>query len=406
MHRAGRDLCLVRRALVQAARLASSLDVPSLERALALEPRDAAYQNLLCRYLLFDKQDADAALPRCTRATELNPYQSAYWLNLALAYYSTGAQQQQERAIRKAVAVDPMTPDVAWTAANFLLAQGKTQEALREFSVAMRGDPNTVQPAIELCWRTLHDPNAIQAALPPDPAAYLKFVRLLTANHQWDAAQQAWSAMMQLNQPVDYRYALFYVDELLQRHQAARAKEAWEQVVSRSVGLSRYRRGDGLVVDGSFEQPILNAGFDWHYSPQPGSVVSIEPDAAHTGNQSLLIAYNGTGGDAGIVQYVPVKPDTQYTLSAWVKSGHLDAANGTAISVSDAYDDKRLGTTPETLDTTPWHRVDTVFRTGPQTDLVAVRITRDPGETHINGRLWIDDISLRQAPALPGTQVH
>jgi tetratricopeptide (TPR) repeat protein len=132
----------------QAARLASSLDVIALERAVALEPRDAAYQDLLCRFLLFDKQDAGAALPRCQRATQLNPYQSAYWLDLALAYYSTGAEHEQEQAILKAISVDPTTPDVAWNAANFFLAQGKVAEALRQFAVVMRSDPEMVRPSL------------------------------------------------------------------------------------------------------------------------------------------------------------------------------------------------------------------------------------------------------------------
>src|ERR1035437_7445081 len=46
----------------RASRLASSLDVVSLERAIALEPRDAAHQDFLCRYLLFDRQEAGAAV--------------------------------------------------------------------------------------------------------------------------------------------------------------------------------------------------------------------------------------------------------------------------------------------------------------------------------------------------------
>ena len=104
----------------QASQLSSSLDVVSLERAIALEPRDAAYQDLLCRFLLFDRQEAGAAVPHCKRATELNPFQSAYWLHLALVYYRTGKHEQQE-AILKAISVDPTTPDVAWEAANFFL---------------------------------------------------------------------------------------------------------------------------------------------------------------------------------------------------------------------------------------------------------------------------------------------
>ena len=388
--------CLAARSF-QAARLASSLDVPSLERAIALEPRDAAHQDLLCRFLLFDTQAAAAALPRCQLATELNPYNSAYWLDLALAYYNTGAEQEQQQAIREAVSVDPMTPDVAWNAANLYLAQGAIPEALHQFSVAMRGDPNTVQPALALCWRTLHDAGAIQAILPPDPDAYLQFIRLLTANNQWEAAHQAWSAMVQLNRAVDYRYALFYVDGLLQRHEVARANEAWEQLVPRSPTLGLYSRSDNLVVDGGFEQPILNAGFDWRYSPQPACSVSLETTEFHSGRQSLLVSYNGAGGDSGILQYVPVKPNTQYTVSGWAKSEQLDAANGPLISLWDTNDGKPVAQTQETLGTTPWHRVEASFQTGQQTELVAIRITREPANTHVRGKFWLDDVSLQTA---------
>jgi len=386
----------------QAARLASSLDVVALERAVALEPRDAAYQDLLCRYLLFDKQDAGAALPRCQRATELNPYQSAYWLDLALAYYSTGAEREQEQAILKATLVDPTTPDVAWNAANFFLAQGKVAEALHQFAVVMRSDPDMVRPSLNLCWRTLHNVSAIEAILPPDPDAYLQFIRLLTTNNQWEGAHQVWSALLLLNQEIDYRQALFYVDGLLQQRDVARAQQAWDQLASHSATLSRYRRTDNLVVDGSFKEAILNAGFDWRYSAQPGSAVSVDNTEFHSGRQSLLISYNGAGGDAGISQYVAVKPNTQYSISAWAKSQKLDSANGPSISVRDAYDGKPYALTQETLDTTAWHHLESSFQTGPETELVTILITRDPGNTHVKGKFWVDDVSLR--PTVPSLQ--
>jgi len=383
----------------QAARLASSLDISSLQRAVALAPGNAAYQDLLCRFLLFDKQAPAAALPRCQRATELNPYHSTYWLDLALAYYNTGAAQAQQQAIRQAVAIDPMTPDVAWTAANFFLALGKLPDAMAQFAVAMRGDVNNVWPALDLCWRASHDANAIQAILPPDPSAYMNFIRLLIANRQGDAAQQVWIAMWRLNRDVDYRQALFYVDALLERHDLARAEQAWEQLAEASPGLNAYRSRDNLLVNGGFEQPLLNSGFDWRYSPQSGSAIARDPDEHHSGAQSLSIAYDGAGGDSGLLQYVPVQPDTQYTISGWTKSEQLEGANGPVLSVWDAYDGRRIAQTRETLGTTSWHRVEAAFRTGPQTTLLLLRMTRDPAATHIKGKLWIDDLTLRPQTA-------
>ena len=143
------------------------------------------------------------------------------------------------------------------------------------------------------------------------------------------------------------------------------------------------------------QEEILNGGFDWHYAVQPGIAVSLDTTQFHSGSQSVLISYSGTGGDSGFYEYVPVKPNTQYTVSAWVKSEELQTANGPCISVSDAYDNTRYALTQETVGTTPWHRLESSFQTGPATELLAIRFTRDPGNTHIHGQFWIDEVSLR-----------
>lgn len=383
----------------RATRLASSLDIPSLQRAITLAPRNAAHQDLLCRFLMFDRQDPAAALPRCERATQLNRYNSTYWLDLALAYYSVGAESNQRQAILTAIAVDPATPDVAWQAANFFLAQGETAPALKQFAVAMRGNPNLVAPSISACWRSLQDVNAIQGILPPDPDAYLQFIRLLISKNQWEGANQVWSAMVLLRTPFDYRKALFYVDVLLQQRNPVGAVQAWDQLVALSPVLHDYARGDNLVVNGGFDQEILNAAFDWHYAPQNGSAVSLDGAEFRSAPRSLLISYRGNGGDAGFFQCIPVKPNTQYTLSAWAKSEKLSTANGPRVCVVGAYDGKLYAQTPETVDTTPWHRLEATFQTGPDTQMVVIRLSRDPASTVIKGKFWIDDVSLRPAAA-------
>lgn len=372
----------------------STLNPDSLRRAIALAPKDAAHQDLLCRTLLFDKQDPAAALPYCEQATELNSYQSAYWLHLALVYLQLGQQQKQEHAIRQAVTIDPTTPDVAWEAGNFFLVQGKIPEALHQFSVVIRGDPNMAGAAMDLCWRVLHNVSAMESVLPPDPEIYLQFVRMLIGKGEWQAAQQVWSALLQLNRPFDFHRALFCVDALLQNRDAATAAEVWKQLASRSPVLSRYVSPGNLIVNGDFAEEILNAGLDWHYVPQSGTTLTVDTAQFHIGNQSVLISYSETGGDAGLYQYVPVASNTQYTLSAWVKSEELKSANGPALSVTDAYNSTRYAMTPETVGTTPWHVVEANFRTGPDARLVVIRVVRDPANTRILGQFWVDNVSL------------
>jgi tetratricopeptide (TPR) repeat protein len=382
----------------QATRLASALDIASLRQAITLAPRNAAYQNLLCRFLLFDRQEATAAIPHCRRATELDSHNSAFWLDLALGYYSVGAPDLQRQAILSAIAVDPTTPDVAWTAANFFLLQNDIPSALHQFSIVIANDPGKVTPALELCWRAAQNVRTIESILPQDPNAYLQFVLVLVTNHEWEAAGQVWSDLLLLNRGVDYQKAIQYEDALLQHRDVDAADRVWQQLLLTSPSLAgRLRKGD-LVVNGGFEQSILNSGFDWRYVKQGGCSVSLDGSEFHSGSQSLSISFNGRNGDSGLFQYVPVTPNTLYTLSAWTKSEGLKSGSGVSIAVSDPYSNTAYGQTPETLGTTRWHRVETNFTTGPDVRLVAIRFQHVHGPLWAEGMFWVDDVSLQPIP--------
>ncbi len=104
-------------------------------------------------------------------------------------------------------------------------------------------------------------------------------------------------------------------------------------------------------------------------------------------------------------EYVAVKPNTKYTISAWVKSEELQSANGPRISVSDAYDDNSYAVSQETVGTTAWHHLENNFQTGPQTELLAIRFKRDPANTRVKGKFWVDGVSLRPTVKSPQTEL-
>ena len=199
---------------------------------------------------------------------------------------------------------------------------------------------------------------------------------------------------MELKTVSDYHQDLFYIDRLLQARDVALASDAWKQLSSKSKELQAYSQPDNLIMDGSFSQEILNSGFDWRYTPRPQIAVTLDTGEFHTGNRSLRLVYSDGGSDAGIFQYIFVQPNTRYRLSAWVKSEDLETANGPMLSVLDGYGNEIYGSTEETIGTTPWHRVETVLQTGPDTKLMILAVLRRPGETRIQGKFWIDDVKL------------
>ena len=369
----------------------------SLQRAIRLQPRDASNYDLLGQYFIWDGQDPRAAAAQFQRAVSLNPYESSYWIHLAQSENSLGNSGEQASAIRKAITVDPTTPDVAWTAANFFLVQGETQEALDQLAMVLRSDPSKADAALDLSWRVAGDVKPIQDRMPPDPEIYLRLVKLLVAKQQWTAADRAWSSTLRLNRELDARSALAYVDALLAKRDVAAAQVAWQQITSRSTRLQAYIAPENLVVNARFNQEFLNAGFDWHYSAQPGVTVALDSTQSYQGAEALLIRYpGGSNEDAGLSQFIPVNPGVRYVASAWVKSEELESANGPQLVVDDGYRRHEYSRSEETLGTSGWHQVRAPFTTGEDTNLIVIRFSRMPGSTLIRGKFWIANVQLLQ----------
>jgi hypothetical protein len=111
----------------------------------------------------------------------------------------------------------------------------------------------------------------------------------------------------------------------------------------------------------------------------------------------MLVTFNTPVLDSGLSQLIPVRPNTTYTASAWVKSEDLQTANGPRLAAFDAYTGTSLGTSEPTSYTTDWRVVQTQFTTGRNTKLISLRLSRDRQDTVIRGRLWIDDVKLQQS---------
>jgi hypothetical protein len=376
--------------------LCARVDKASLERAIALERRDAYPYNLLCRYVRDNQGEPHNALPYCEKATQLDRYDAAYWLDLAETSYQAEDPTGLREAVERAVSVDPKTPQVAWNAANLYLLGGEVDPAVKLFGLVLNGDPGLVPLALKSCWQVLGNVNPILRMLPPDPGVYLQFIALLDAENQPEAAAQVWSRLMALNVTVNYPDALFYVDKLLVWRNVAGAERAWEQLAERSKGFDVYQRHDqNLVVNGSFENKVLSSGFGWRLYPQ-GTTMEPDEDTAKDGHRSLLVTYSVPVFEAGLSQLVPVEPDTGYTASAWIRTEDLQTANGPRLTVTDGNTGAIVGASEPSSYTTDWRKVELQFHTGRDTKLVAVRLFRDRQDTVIRGRLWIDDVQIHK----------
>ncbi len=379
-----------------ASRLAAIPDAANLQKAIRLEPSNAEYRELLGRTLALSGVNLDAAISNYRTAVHLNPYAARYWLDLAAAYQVAGRISEQEESVQHAVEADPTTPHVAWEAANFFLVQGDRERALRHFRVVLANDPEAVDSALQLCWRATGDTNQIlEKALPPRPDLYLSFLQFLIQKQQVAAAEDVWKHLIGLNQIFSAQLAFPYFRFLIEQHEVAAAQNAWQQLARLNRSLQPYLPSpENLIVNGGFEENVLNGGFDWWYQPNPRAALAIDTSEFHSGTRSLSITFDGQNPpDAGIFQFIPVKPNTDYEFSAEYKTEELVSASGPRFAITDVYTNVSYVLSDDLLGSDPWRLQKALFKTGP-TNLVLLKIVREPAGSLIRGKVWIDDLRL------------
>ena len=382
-----------------ASHLAASLDLPKIQRAIQLEPANAEYRDLLARNLALSGATLDEAVSDYRAAVRLNPYEARYWLDLAGAYQFAERTKEQGESVEHAVEADPTTPHVAWEAANFFLVQGDRKKALRYFRVVLANDPEAVDSTLQLCWRaTGNATEMLDNALPPRPDLYLSFLGLLIAKQEVAAAENVWDRLIGLQRTFSAKLALPYFRFLIAKQEVEPATSAWKQLADVDRSLQPYLpSSQNLVVNGGFEENLLNGGFDWWYQSYVHAALAIDTTEFHSGSRSLSVTFDGYSvPEVQIVQFIPVKPNTVYEFSAESRTEDIDTASGPRFAIVDASTNSSYVLTDDTLGTSPWRLHEARFQTGPNTNLLALKIVRDPPAPLIRGKLWIDDVKLVQ----------
>ena len=375
-----------------------SLDPGLLQRAARLEPGNAETRWELGRYKLFISQSPMEAISDLEAAVVLNPHVARYWLDLAAGNQVLGHLQQQSWALERALWAEPTAPDVAWEAASFYLVQNDLAHALPLFRLVMANDPNQTSVALKSCWHATQSVDVmLSEAVPAEPAPLFAFLNLLTAEGETIASEVAWQRLINLGKQFPLSDAFPYFDYLLQRHETAKAVRVWDELVKRNPNIESYRQPGNLVVDGSLERSLLNGGFDWRYSITDAVQLSIDSTEFHAGNQALRMVFKGPAvSDAGVFEYIPVRPNTDYHFSIFTKAEDIESASGPRVALLDAYSGRPYVLTDDSLGTTGWRPQSADFRTGEDTSLLVVTVRRVPGGPLIKGKFWIDDVSLAQ----------
>ncbi|MFZ0963039.1 MAG: tetratricopeptide repeat protein [Terriglobia bacterium] len=389
------------------AALGESADVSTIQKALDRDPGNPLLHNRLSQLLGDSTVHANltAALEEARRATALNPNKSDYWLTLASACESSSDNACADQALKRAMELSPMVPQVWWIAGNHFLRTDQTQAALLCFHRLLALSPDLAAPTFELTLRAYDDPQMILDKVVGDnhdPALGLAFADFMSANAEFDAAHQAWARIAGGGAQFPFAAVQPYIERLLGHGRYQEAQAIWSNLEERGV-IARPADSDhgNLIFDGGFEQLPLGAGFDWRSQPSPYVSLDFADASPFAGAHCLRVDFPIGQNDEfePVFQIVPVVPNRPYSLAADVRSSDIMSDSGPRLRVIDPDRPACLdASTDATVGSTPWHRVALRFSTGPQTQAVRISLWRPRSRVfpmEISGTFWLDDVSLR-----------
>jgi tetratricopeptide (TPR) repeat protein len=375
------------------------------ETAARLEPRDANNWYRLGRYWQYtlDEPNAPNAIQDYRHTLLLNPVSADAWLDLATAYESEGDLRDARDAFLQAKRAYPLSAAVSWRYGNFLLRQDEIPQAFAEIRRAAFADPQRSAEAFSRCWRVDPDANAIlDSVLPPDRDGYLEVIRELGTQGQLAAALIVWQRLVSIHPAMKLSDAIPFSDLLIQNRQISDARRVWNDALRLSNTPTNIDVPGSVLWDGGFETGVRGGAFAWAFAVPSGGVQTIlDSRQKHSGKYSLRLSFDGRHNVnfAGVCNNAEVRPETNYHLSAWVRTQALTTDQGIRLALN-SYSDSHAAdsiVTPDVQGTQAWTRIESPWTSGKDVRYARVCVVRSTSgkfDSQISGSAWVDDVAL------------
>jgi len=375
------------------------------ERATRLEPRDFQNWLQLGRYWQYNLEETDTAraLQAYNVALSLNPHSADLWADVGTVYETEGNAPAARDALLHAKRVYPLSAEISWRYANFLLRQGDLDSAFLEMRQAVEAEPKLGAEALSRALSA--EPNiglVIDRVLPPISEAYTGAIFDQASEGHPANAVAIWDRLAALHPKLPLEtYTYYLVGALLREKQVAEAQRVWKQAADFAGYGNLPGPADSLLWDGGFESGIFGNGFAWTLpSGIPGVQFSFDTREKHSGNRSLRLLFNGRYNLSlnSPCAEVAVQPSTDYHFSAWVRTLSITTEQGIRFQLrSIGTQDHSTVTTNDLRGTQPWTYVEAAWSSGKDAQEMQVCVARllsQEFDDKIQGIAWVDDVAL------------
>jgi len=382
----------------------------NLQLALRLDPNNSDYLLRLGRVFQYNLPDVDPdrATENLQRAAQLNPHEAQGWVALAAAFELRGQIKNAESCLRRADLLAPNVTDIQWSIANFFLLEGNVREAFPHFRTVLAGSSKYDQVIFNLGWKASGNASEILGQLIPGRVSTeLGYLYYLLSKKRYSECESVWKRIANSSESFPASYVAAYIEGLIQARRPTDAYHVWTDLIAKGLIKPTYMpTGPELLVNGDFEEDVLNMGFDWHIRAMQGVFAGVDQTVFHSPTHSLLVQFLGKENVDyhHVFQYVRAVPGRSYRLRGLMRAEGITTDSGPRLQVRDVYDPTELLKSSEgiTGSTTGWEPILLDFTAGKKTELVAVILVRPPSQKLDNllaGRVWLDDLSLSPLPS-------
>ena len=362
---------------------------------------NAAYHYILGRYYHFSSSSHDMkkAISHYRESLNLIPLQAVVWTDLAKAYQLDGQPLESERSLQRAVRLNPNNPDLMWEAGIFWLISNMTDKAMGSLKRYIQLMPENQNIVYDLCYRLQLENAYLLENLVPDSYEYrASYLTYLMNTNRVEESEETWKTIG-LNK-LDKKLFTAYVSFLINNSRYDKAGSLWKEITGKIDGYVKDSPVS-LISNYSFENDMLEGGFDWIISETDGVNVFIDETVHMEGKRSLAVTFDGkTNPDIAFArQVVRVAPASKYVLMANIKTDGITTTNGIFMSVQ-GHKCRGLNKSSETVTGTNfWKELSIDFDVPAECSAVTVNFYRDRSvkfDNKIQGTAWIDKVTMKQ----------
>lgn len=248
------------------------------------------------------------------------------------------------------------------SAPDELMLVAASREAMFHSAVAVRKAALDVMPRVDEGMNAILESNVF--ALKIDQLSLAAFLALAEMPPRSDAGETVYLAMQRPENAKD-KWIPQAATAAAARHDAGFLKEALAKA-RRAGEAARTQQPTNILPNSSFEEVSGALPAEWSaHNWQGAATAAIDEDVAHSGKRSVRLVANAGGADATVSHVVKVTPNTNYRLSAWVRTKDVDKGSGLGalLNVHELQGATNVRTQAVT-GTTDWTRVQTSFNSG------------------------------------------